>query len=334
MLRTVKTNRVGSLLIPFQYTTTTGTPVAVTASDMYSAFTDNGAGDTTGTLNNAFGRVPVVVATPMSDIDATYGAMAGITSATVTAQRVATQMNDATATDGGVHVLTYGWKEADYERATCPQKVKCLGIRPRIELFTLTGVATIVEGATHAAATAVGSVTTLTFTNAFMAAPTVLGIATTAGNTINVVSTAVDNVVVNQHDSSGSATTGGMHLVVIGYESANSDGKSQRTLKSSQLKLRTIAGRIAISGGTPTITYYDDLGAITDNGVGDYTLTYEKEFTRAPVVIASMSTVGTVAITSNAVTACRLVCQTVAGAAVDPTAVHVMVFGFDYLNQL
>lgn len=335
MLRTAKTNRVAARLMGLRGTTTTGTPVASWGGGDYSSYTDNGTGDTTCTFVEPFpsGRVPVVVATAGADVDATNGAFASVSSALVTAARVVTSANDGTAADGAAHAIVWGWDVADTGRSVMEQRVHCTGLRPRLIPISLSDPSTLVEGKYLCSVTASSNESTIVFNQAFQAAPVVVASADTAGNTVNIVSVTAAQVVITQFDSSGAATTGGVYLWVYGQDCTVDVGKRRRALKVAQIRPRILAGRITVTGGTPAITGFTDLGTVTDNGQGDFTLTFEKAFKRAPVVVAAMSSVGSVAVTASTTSTCRLVCQTNAGAAVDPTTVHVLVCGFDYAGQ-
>ena len=71
----------------------------------------------------------------------------------------------------------------------------------------------------------------------------------------------------------------------------------------------------------------------TDNGTGDYTLTFAKPFARPPVVVASSLTAGAVVqIASATATACQLLVTDLSAVALD-TDLMVIVQGFDAVDE-
>ena len=71
----------------------------------------------------------------------------------------------------------------------------------------------------------------------------------------------------------------------------------KRSLKSGQIGLRTLAFIVSGVPATPTVTGYDQyqIDSIVDNGVGHYTIIFEKPFTRACQCLGiGMITTGTI----------------------------------------
>lgn len=114
-----------------------------------------------------------------------------------------------------------------------------------------------------------------------------------------------------------------------------------RSVKSSQRNPRIIAVQLAWSGGVPSVV--SGLGStdvtVTDNGVGDVTLTFAKAFARAPIVTAMpMSATGDAIVTLQAqpsATACRLLVWdgTDGTTAKDNIPLNVHVIGYDSSEQ-
>jgi hypothetical protein len=332
MLRTVMTDRFRPRLMAFGYTTASGSPVFSQGDDDLASSTDNGAGDTTLTFLEPFARVPVAVLSAGSGV--ATGAFGNINAvSTASAARLLTKNSAGSNADGLCHGLIYGWDSADTINTACDVSVKNTGLAPRLLPITLSAPSTLVEGKYLASASAVSEVTTLIWARAFQRAPIIIGCATTLGNTVNITSSSVSGAVVCQYDSDGSATTGGMHLFVLGWDRENRIGRRRMSLKVPQLAPRMLAFNITVTGGTPVITGYDG-ATITDNGVGDFTLTFTKAFLRAPVVVASSSGSGAVAVTASSTTACTVKCSNAAGSAQDPTTVGVLVVGFDNAQQM
>jgi hypothetical protein len=73
--------------------------------------------------------------------------------------------------------------------------------------------------------------------------------------------------------------------------------------------------------------------SLTDNGVGDYTLTFVQPFARVPVVVASSMTAGAVIqIASASVSACQIVVKDTSAAALDADLM-IMIQGFDAADE-
>lgn len=88
--------------------------------------------------------------------------------------------------------------------------------------------------------------------------------------------------------------------------------------------------------GTASILEGQFDGTLTDNGTGDYTITFAKAFVRVPV-ISALPVTADVALSINAVSASsvRIVAREIdaSPAAVDADF-HVMVLGFDTADQI
>lgn len=94
--------------------------------------------------------------------------------------------------------------------------------------------------------------------------------------------------------------------------------------------------RIAVSGGTPALTNIKNCSAITDNGIGDLTVTFSEAYSSASLVVPFAlveSTVTTVARTVSVrpggigTNSVRYICSDAAGSLVDPAAWFVGVAG-------
>ena len=102
-----------------------------------------------------------------------------------------------------------------------------------------------------------------------------------------------------------------------------------RSVKSTQRLIRTMSAKV---DGTGTVslsgTCANDM-TLTDNGTGDYTLTFDEAFARAPEVFVLPATndiiarVGTVAVGSV-----QIITENLSGAATDADF-HVLIMGSD-----
>lgn len=106
-----------------------------------------------------------------------------------------------------------------------------------------------------------------------------------------------------------------------------------RALSIRQRLSRLIAGRVD-GTGTASIVEGGNEMSLTDNGVGDYTLTFTVPFQRVPVVnamaigAAAMCTIGTIS-----ASAVQILVWDAAGVAADADF-HVQIVGFDSANQV
>ncbi len=114
-----------------------------------------------------------------------------------------------------------------------------------------------------------------------------------------------------------------------------------RSIKSNQRAPRIIAAQIAWSGGVPSIV--SGLGSteltVTDNGVGDVTLTFVQPFRRAAMVQATpVSATGDAIVTLQGqptASACRLLVWdgTDGTTAKDNIPLNVLIYGYDTADQ-
>lgn len=94
----------------------------------------------------------------------------------------------------------------------------------------------------------------------------------------------------------------------------------QRSMKLMSAKVDG-TGTAALSG-----TCANDM-SLTDNGAGDYTLTYDDAFERAPEVIVQMVTADLIAsVAASAVGSCQILVTDTSGVATDGDF-HVMILG-------
>lgn len=105
-----------------------------------------------------------------------------------------------------------------------------------------------------------------------------------------------------------------------------------RSIKSPQRLPRQLHFKVD-GTGTASIVIGSRDAALTDNGTGDYTLTFSQPFARLPVVVASSITAGAVIqIASATVSACQIVVKDTSGAALDADLM-IIVQGFDAADE-
>lgn len=105
-----------------------------------------------------------------------------------------------------------------------------------------------------------------------------------------------------------------------------------REIKCSQRLPRQLHFKVQ-GTGTASILVGESDASLTDNGTGDYTLTFSKPFARVPVVVASSMTAGAIIqVAVASVSACQLVVTDAAAAALDADLM-VIVQGFDAADE-
>lgn len=105
-----------------------------------------------------------------------------------------------------------------------------------------------------------------------------------------------------------------------------------REIKSTQRLPRQLHFKVDGTGAASILVGSKD-ATLTDNGVGDYTLTFAKPFARGPIVVCSSLTAGAVMqIAAASASACQIVVKDTTGAALDIDFM-VMVQGFDAADE-
>lgn len=314
-----------------------GTPAFEQGNDDFTSITDNGTGDASLVLAEPFRRSAVILGMGGNDIGAN-GTMCVAGAASATAPRLLSYAatGAGTITDGTVNSLIIGWDNDTTHNSYAPEPVTCSNIAPRLIPIVLTGPSTATEGKHQITVTAVSNRTTITFLRPFAAAPVVVGVPDTAGNTLKLVSSSVNQIVIDQFTNADVAATNGMHLWVLGQDEPNRIGKLRRRLKVTQFKPRLIAGIISQSATVYSATSYADIGTFVRNAAGDVTITFQRPFLRAPVVIVSAGTTGALAsaVTSSSTTSCTVKVTDAAGTGTDPTTIHIGILGFDAVDQV
>jgi hypothetical protein len=101
-----------------------------------------------------------------------------------------------------------------------------------------------------------------------------------------------------------------------------------RSIKSEARQQRVINLRVT---GTGTATINEGIGqaTLTDNGTGDYTITFATRFVRAPVVVVTTGTASTIArVGTLAVNSVQILTTNLSAVATD-AIFHVQITGWD-----
>lgn len=105
-----------------------------------------------------------------------------------------------------------------------------------------------------------------------------------------------------------------------------------REIKSPQRLPRQLHIKVDGTGPSSIVIGSKD-ASLTDNGTGDYTLTFAKPFARAPIVVASSITAGAVIqIASATASACQILVTDLSAVAKDADLM-VIVQGFDAVDE-
>jgi hypothetical protein len=106
-----------------------------------------------------------------------------------------------------------------------------------------------------------------------------------------------------------------------------------REIKGTQRLARFIGFKVT-GTGTAAITQGAQDATLTDNGVGDYTLTFAKAFTRAPIVVASALTADTYAeVAAASTSSCQIKIKAPATGAATDAVFFVQVLGYDSADE-
>lgn len=284
MIREVQSETLGLRVMGFKHDLTSGTPTATIGLGDIASTTDNGSGDYTINLKTPFRTTAGsnVAVCPIANADAS-GSINMCYTNSISAARFL-MSGDAVG-----HVLMAGVDSLTLDRALPLSNVKTTASRPVLMGFKVTGTGTAVIdiGSNQATLTDNGTGDyTLTFRNAFGRIPVVAGCCGTANLLLRVISATATSVNVKTVNTGGTATDSIFYLFVLGHYKTQEDWGRRTVLHTTQRNPRMLVFNITDSG-TATVSLGAQQGTLTDNGTGDYTITFTKAFRRAPIVAAS-----------------------------------------------
>ncbi len=107
----------------------------------------------------------------------------------------------------------------------------------------------------------------------------------------------------------------------------------RREINSPQRQMRLMA--IHLTGtGTAVLSQGSTQATLTDNGVGDYTLTFLEPLGRAPMVAASSLTSSTIIqVSAASKTACTIKCFAVDGITAKDAVLHILIMGAEVADE-
>jgi hypothetical protein len=328
LLRPIAHPHIAPFLSGYKVTLTSAPAATLDIGKMSGAVARNAAGKATITLPEKTCREGVVIATPGADIAS--GAFATYDTDHSLSAIVAEMLSAAgSGDDGTMHVLTYSPFHDDTVRAVPTQNVKNSAASPRLLAFKVAAAGTISQGSTQAAIAKASSVSTLTFANHFGRAPVVVATPVhAAAKAVRVTAATAALASVETYDPVGTALEdNAFHCLVLGWDTPDEVGGLRRTIAVPQIAPRLEV--FAIHGsGTAALSIGAKDGTLTDNGTGDYTITFAEAFKRAPVVVVCGKAGRAQLLAQPTTTACRIGVFNTSNAAADDD-VYVMVLGYD-----
>jgi hypothetical protein len=341
MLREIKNNHCNPYWQSFSFTSTTAP----------SATTNIGVGDVTTLTRPGAGQVVPTLKMPYSSA-AIMAVTAGITSPIASAGHIAAAQTTTTlvpgmhsgagaAIDGGYEVFAFGWRSLDRSSAM-PQRILSTKERERVIWGKISGSTGAVQiGNSDFTCTKPSTgVFNITFKRAFSRAPIIqiTGIfAAVSGNRIGRVTAKTASSCSVEFASRVPAVDDptSFYVIVSGVDSAEEDCRQFAPINSTQRKPRIVAGRVAYSGGTPSIAIGTGDFTIVDTAVGQCTITLTKPFAREFAVCGAVRTGSRFNLeTSNTASVMVVDCiATVSGALADPTSFDFIAIGSDDLTE-
>ena len=241
------------------------------------------------------------------------------------------------ATDAVIHALAVGWDTTETLGSRASYDISC-PMPMLVDVFKVqgTGTAAVTIGGLRASLVDNGTGNyTLTF-NDPAHNPSTTYIPNVVGTTCAVacVAPSGNNALnVRTYNSSGTLVDADFYLYCFKRENITLYGDLRIPLETSQNRGRVHFYRITVTGGVPALTHAPYGTTITDNGVGDFTVTYPpgSAFAREAIVMTGggLKTQAH----SSSTTSFRVLNFNAAGSATDPATMDALVLGFDDVSQ-
>jgi len=215
--------------------------------------------------------------------------------------------------------------------------VRILAIKANIDTDTATSSIDVGSDDISAISFVSTGILDVTFRSPFYTTPIVLGSAATVNNRacgLRGANTTKTGARLCITDETGTAADDDGYFLIIGRDSQFTDAfhKFAGDVKGTRVDPRVLlfhvdgTGTASILNGT-----YD--AALTDNGTGDYTLTFDETFSSAPIVVAcATGTEASCAVTATSISACTIESTNAAGSATD-TDFYAVVIGWDSTSE-
>lgn len=338
MLHTLKTEHLGLILQGFAATIGASDVTVNKGSNDTSAAVRNSAGNASLTRRETglFKRGPIAVASPGADV-AEGGLAIGLSSAATGDYRFLTSNSSGIADDGDFYAIGAGWINEETDLARFPQQhVRATFPHPVLMGFSIGSDGSIVSGGNQATVTKTGTGTyRIDFSPAmggvYGAVATGLGASNIRAR---IVSATALSVTVNVSNASGTLGDNAFHLLVLASKSTFETGRMRKKVHCPQPFPRLLAGRFDGTGTAAIVIGGATNGAsfeLTDNGTGDYTVTFTKPFKRAPIVIPTtygLSNRSVQLAAAPSVSSCNILGFDISGTAADADF-DLLVLGYD-----
>ncbi len=242
--------------------------------------------------------------------------------------------NGSAGDDGTYDFLSLDYDSTNTDRSSPIQTLlgSSNGMRWMVARIASTGVASV--GATQfKSISKASSVYTLTFKNAFARTPLVFPIPIAATQkSVCVTAKSASACSIATFNSSEAAEDNAFYVLIVGWDRKDDTHGVKRAIQIPQRETRVEVFRVTGSG-TAVIDLGTTDAALTDNGTGDYTLTWTKPFKREPIVIPSAKS-GRVQLLANAsTTSANIGTFNSTGSAADGIF-SVLVIGFDTADEV
>jgi len=329
ILRKLQTPHLLPLLQPFKFTVAATPSATLNIGSQEATISRAAAGFASIFPNDYYGRNSIIVATPGADV--AQGGYAAYNSTAGQADVSAYLTNAAgTGDDGTGYAMVLGFEDDDTDRLEPYQSVRTQAVSPRLMGFKVDAAGTISSGSNQAAISLASSVYSLTFNRTFGRGSVVVvsPIAATR-KAVRVTAASALGASIETYDPVGTALEdNSFYCLVMGWDTPDEQAGFRRTCRVPQLAPR-MESYFIDGTGTASIDIGSEDGTLTDNGTGDYSVTFKQPFTRAPIVIVTGRTHPAQLLASATTTGFRVGCfNNGTNAAVDDK-LYAIVLGYD-----
>jgi hypothetical protein len=333
MLRSVKHPHIGGTLKAFKATSAATPTIDVGAGDAPTVSVSS-TSSLTITLAEYPIRRGIVLCQPAANIaDGGWGMYLTDPDDMDPGQFQVRTVNASASADAGTSfILALDYTNEYTDRISPAHALKNTARSPRMMGFRISSAGAVTIGGTQGTCSVASSVYTITFTNAFsrdvMAWATPIN---TSQHATRITAVSATSVEVSMFDSSEAAADCAFDLLVLGWDSKDEQYGMGRAIQVPQLKPRIEVIRID-GTGTANLSCGDTDATLTDNGTGDFTLTWTQPFARAPLVFVTGLDDRAQLKSAPTSTAATIVTFDTDGVASD-AEVSVLVLGFDSADE-
>jgi len=335
MLREITNNHIKPRISPFKITTTAST---ATLNIGYGDFTvtRTGVGAVTLTAKQGYSRPASVFLTQgTSDGYYTYANTSSSVTSSFPLKIVAT---NGAAVEGVIEGFTFGWDSTDLG-LTKAQRVAATNSAPRIIWTRVSAAGAPLFNTSDFSISGSSGVYTIVYKKAFAQTPVIaassIDSTSSAGITAKVSNETAYGCTVAMAPESGTPGNCTFYFAAIGNDARSDSARGRMPLLTSQRKTRILEAQVTMASGVPSIstgaaTGGIDFSGITDNGAGDFSLTFASPFKRVPAVFVTTALQRSQLSEAATVSGCRVLIKDAAGNNADVDGItHVLVIGSD-----